>query len=284
MKDTYVTLIEKRRLKELFLIITDEWKKYLKKKDIFWIYIIRNTKNDKVYIGKTVDINQRALNYVNDYLKGEISREISKAIYEIGIDSFSMFPLEIATNEISAEIKEKYYIDKFNSIDSGYNMILNSTKTYKNRKRPSVPQTLYSKTIKSKLIASINIDSGLIVFSTGLKLFGDFIGRSKDEIKSAAKRETKLENYYIYYLNPDDLSKQLENANSKISRNTVYMDYKLQYHDFLKYSNYLISIIHSKGEENPENFKMIFITQSNDDAGYKIEDIGKFFANFSKCI
>ena len=283
MHNVYYSMTEKNKLKENFLYIPKKFKKYLKRKDIIWIYKIINLKDNRIYVGKTSDINRRSLNYVNEYLKGDISRKISAAFQEIGFSNFMMIPLEVAFNENSAEIKEKYYIDLFNSIEKGFNVYNNSAQTYKNRKRPSVPQTLYSKMVKSKIVAGINTDTKTIIFSTGLKLFGDFIGRSKDEIKSAAKRETRLEGYFIYYMNLTDFTKQILDAESKIKKNTTYEDYKLQYYDFVKYSNYLINIM-KDSENNPETFIIKFITQSNDECGYKFEDVEKFFEYYKNAV
>lgn len=283
MDRIYYSMTEKNKLKEDLLYIPKKFKKYLKRNDIIWIYRIINLKDDRVYIGKTNDINRRALNYVNEYLKGDISRKISKAFQDLGLTNFLMSPLEIATNEKSAEIKEKYYIDLYNSIEKGFNVYNNSAPTYRNRRRPSVHQTLYSKMIKSKLVACINTDKKEIIFSTGLKLFGDFIGRGKDEIKSAAKRETRLDGYFIYYMNFTDFSKQILDAESKITKNTTYEDYRLQYYDFIKYSDYLISILNDKNK-NTGGFTIKFITQSNDDCGYRFEDIDNFFDYYKNAV
>lgn len=283
MNRIYYTMTEKNKMKEDLLHIPKKFKKYLNRDDIIWIYKIINLKDDRVYVGKTNNINRRALNYINDYLKGDISRKITQAFQDLGLQNFLMFPLEIATNEDSAEIKEKYYIDLFDSIKNGFNAYNNSARTYTNRKRPSVPQTLYSKMIKSKIVAAINTDKKELIFSTGLKLFGDYIDRSKDEIKSAAKRETRLNGYFIYYMNYTDFSKQVLDAESKINKNTTYDDYRLQYHDFIKYSNYLISILKAR-TDNPEKFTLKFITQSNDDCGYKFEDINNFFEYYKNAV
>ena len=274
METKYYTMTEKDALRKRFLYIPKEFKKYLNKDDIFWVYKIINLIDDRMYIGKTSDINRRSLNYVNEYLKGDISRKLTKGFQELGFEYFLMIPIEIASNERSAEFKEHYYIDYYDTIETGFNATISSAPTPTKRVRPGVPQTLYSKMIKSKLVACINTSTKHIVFSTGLKLFGDYISRSKDEVKSAAKRETRLEGYFIYYMNSVDFEKQVMDAESKIAKNVKYKDSKLQYHDFLKYSSYLIEYLTTS--ENSLEFKIDFITQSNDDCGYRFEDIGVF--------
>lgn len=276
METKYYTIIEKDALREDFLYIPKKFKRYLKEKEIFWIYKIINLKDDRVYIGKTNNIRQRALNYINEYLKGDISRKLTQGFQELGIGKFLMFPIEIAYSEQSAEAKEKYYIDLNDSINDGFNVYNNSAPTKKKRIRPAVPHTLYSKMIRSKLISAINTETREVIFSTGLKLFGDYINRSKDEVKSAAKRETRLEGFFIYYLNASDFRSQIEDAISKIKRNSVYEDYKLQYHDFIKYSKILKDILKSSSL-NGFDFTLKFITQSNDPCGYEFKNINDFF-------
>ena len=281
METKYYTLNDKEELLKHFLIVPRDFETFINTKQrVIWIYKIIRISDEKPYIGRTTDIRRRAFNYINEYLKGDGNRKINKAINNDGLENFRMIPLEIALNEDSAAIKEKYYIDLYDSIKKGFNTAMNSARPVKKRKRPSVPHTLYSKVIKSKLECSINISDKKIIFSTGLKLFGDYIGRHKDEIKSAAKRQTKLDGYFIYYLNKSDFSEQMSNAKLKIEKNTTYSDYKLQYNDFVKYGEYLLSIL--KDNKNPENFEILFITQSNDSCGYKYENPDKFMKYYSR--
>ena len=131
---------------------------------------------------------------------------------------------------------------------------------------------------KSKLICAINPEMNEFIFSTGLKLFGDYIGRSKDNIKSAAKRETKINGYFIYYLNNTDYNNQISNALSKYNKNSIYSDCTLQYGDFLIYGNILKMYLN--------NFKndLIypkFIMQSSSTKGYDEKSIDIFIKYYS---
>lgn len=276
--------IDKDSLLEKFLVIPSEFKKE-QEKSYLWVYKIINYKNSKVYIGKTNNLHQRALNYINDFLKGYSDRKILKAMQDIGIQNFIMTPIEYALNDKSLEIKEKYYIDLYDSIDNGYNSTIQSGKVYNHQKRNGAPQTLYAKIIKSKVMISVNPEQKCIVISIGGKLFGDFINRHKDEVKSAAKRETKLEGFFIYYLNDTDFNSQINSANLKIAKNINYKDYKLQYYDFIKYSNMIKKFLQTK--EIPNGFNVKFIVQDNSEIGYEFRSIDEFFTlyeNYSKRI
>ena len=126
MEINYFTQEYKKIMKKNFLKIPKDYICYINK-EIYWIYIIRNYINDKIYIGKTKNINTRALNYINAVVKGDKYNSLISDMIEYGIEKFFIEPLEIAFNNNSASIKEKYYIDKFDSISNGYNTIMNST-------------------------------------------------------------------------------------------------------------------------------------------------------------
>lgn len=277
MEINYFTKEYKKSLFENFLIIQKEFKNFINK-DVYWIYIIRNYINNKIYIGKTKNITVRALNYINAVLKGDKYNDLISDMINYGINNFYMSVIEIAHNEKSASIKEKYFIDKFDSIESGYNKYMNSTKSKRTGRTYGSPQTLYAKVTKSKLICALNYEEKEIIFSTGLKLFGDFIGRHKDEIKSFAKRQTKVDGYFIYYLNNDDFNDQISSALMKLEKNSIYSDCNLQYDHFIKYSKYLLSLLYNN--DNPDEFEIKFITQSNDIKGYKFDDIDKFISYY----
>lgn len=285
MSSNYTTKESKDSIIKNFLIIPKEFKKY-NNSDIIWIYKLTNTENNKIYIGKTNNLRQRAFNYINDFLKGELGRKISKAICDIGIDKFTMIPLEVACTEKSAEIKEMYYIDLYDTITNGYNSVNASTTHSITKPRKGVPHTLYSKMIKSKLICCINDSENKIIFSTGLKLFGDYIGRHKDEIKSAARRETRLDGYFIYYLNNSDFRNQIANAQNKIFKNIKYDDNILQYHSFIAFAKIVQKMVLSS-KYKYMNYDILFITQSNDECGYCYKDITEFdeyYSSFDKKI
>lgn len=86
------------------------------------IYIIKNTVNNKVYIGQT----SRELEVRwNEHKKcGNIGYKLTskfyRDMYEIGVDNFYIEVLETCNiNELDS--KEQYYINKYNSFYNGYN-------------------------------------------------------------------------------------------------------------------------------------------------------------------
>lgn len=90
---------------------------FILKKDI---YIIKNTINDKVYIGQSVNAAERWLKHISEarHRKGTF---LSKAMAELGIDKFYYQILESQVEDFDE--KEKYWIEQYNSIyPNGYNL------------------------------------------------------------------------------------------------------------------------------------------------------------------
>lgn len=95
---------------------------------LFHVYVIKNNKNTKMYVGKT---SGRALNRWNKHLKiaegkGSYSKytkyPIHLAISKHSSDNFSFSVLESFVTEDEAYAAEIMYIQKFDAIKNGYNI------------------------------------------------------------------------------------------------------------------------------------------------------------------
>ncbi len=93
------------------------------------IYIIRCKLNNLIYIGQTIlTINERFKQHIHSYKidknKDEISRKLFKAFDDYGIDNFYIELLEDNIKNENLADREKYWINKYNSIYSknGLNM------------------------------------------------------------------------------------------------------------------------------------------------------------------
>lgn len=88
------------------------------KKDI---YIIKNTINNKVYIGQTVNIKQRWQQYKSAVKKENTSQVILKAMRKYGFENFYIEVLEEQVENYDE--KEQYWIQIYNSrVPNGYNI------------------------------------------------------------------------------------------------------------------------------------------------------------------
>ena len=88
------------------------------------IYKITNKYNNKVYVGKLKDIMQRWANHERALQKNNHHSPKLQADFNNygGIEAFEFSIIELC---LASELndKEKYYMNKFDSINSGYNVI-----------------------------------------------------------------------------------------------------------------------------------------------------------------
>lgn len=89
------------------------------KKDI---YIIKNTINDKVYIGQSIDANKRFIQHKNRSKINSDNSILYAAMNKYGTENFYM---EILENQIeNYNEQEIYWISKYNSLyPNGYNIL-----------------------------------------------------------------------------------------------------------------------------------------------------------------
>lgn len=82
------------------------------------VYRYRNVLTDESYVGQTThNVNERAKNG-KGYKEGTKFRE---AIDKYGWDTFEQSILRLCTTQEDADYWEKYFIDKFDAINNGYN-------------------------------------------------------------------------------------------------------------------------------------------------------------------
>lgn len=91
------------------------------------IYAITNTKSNKIYIGKSIDILQRWEQHLDNARLKKYNYDFYKDLTDYS--SFSFQILNICKEEELQE-KEQYYINKYNSLKNGYNQVtaIDSTK------------------------------------------------------------------------------------------------------------------------------------------------------------
>lgn len=85
----------------------------------FIIYMHRNKINNKVYIGQTLNPKKR-WEYNGVHYKG--SPKFYNAIQKYGWDNFEHIILKENLTLEEANYFEKYYIEKYNSVNNGYNI------------------------------------------------------------------------------------------------------------------------------------------------------------------
>lgn len=94
------------------------------------IYIIKNTVNDKVYIGQTVKtMEERWREHVYNANAGQRDQLIYLAMRKYGVENFYVELLKIAEEDESLDELEIFYVKQFNALSpNGYNMTIGGSK------------------------------------------------------------------------------------------------------------------------------------------------------------
>ena len=185
-----------------------------------YIYCIENKKNGKRYIGSTYSLwtgsssslsilSKRASHYIYEYnrilnrsssaLKSTSLRPITKAMIDEGINNFIMYPLGETTKETHFQA-EDYFINKFDSINQGYNLCKVDRKYFRNGRGRS--HNKHDKLLRSEEVLSIHINNREIIISDSMKLFADHISSTKDMIKNSVRKGRVYKGWYTFYTNP----------------------------------------------------------------------------------
>ena len=139
------------------------------------IYKITNLINNKIYIGQSVDIKRRWYYYTNPPKELDYKSKIIPAIKKYGIENFKFEILEECPIDQLDE-RESYYINFYNSIIDGYNIIeggqghvgeANPNATLKEEDVVLIRKIYNSKTSKKK----IDIYNELFINKCSLRAF-----------------------------------------------------------------------------------------------------------------
>jgi hypothetical protein len=121
--------------------------------------------------------------------------------------------------------REEYYISKFNTTNpsKGYNILSSScnANSVDSRKRKSLShiglkESSSTKRKKSNMIIAVQND--ILIVSESGKLFGDYVGCSKDYVKNCLRQPSKCKGWRLYY---DDYFKRQDIRNKMIKKRSI---------------------------------------------------------------
>lgn len=158
-----------------------------------FIYKITNKKNNKIYIGQTIRlIEKRFQRHINDALNNILDTHLARAIRKYGQDSFEITLIDTAKSQDELNIKEQYWIQKYNSINSeiGYNetdaIYKSGGNTYMSKTKKELEQ-IVRKISKSKIgnrnphsrkIKCFNVETKQEIFFDTVKQCQEYFGES----------------------------------------------------------------------------------------------------------
>ena len=229
-------------LSSLGLVITDKVSKY-KYEDLIKslgnesvVYMYTHIKSGKKYVGSTINMWKRHMSHRNNKLNTKFSQIIQKE----GLDQSFSFEVLFSSNTISeTELrnKEQEYIEKFNTIDNGFNgrisgivntnqfIVISEYLTSKQTKdwtRPSSNQVKYAKYINytGKLKKSQSIAKILLP-----KLYLEFDKQMLDHINKIKPITTPSTTNPTYdYLLTDWFNIDDYNTETKVFNGVKYYD------------------------------------------------------------
>lgn len=191
------------------------------------IYIIRNTVNDKVYIGQTkVSLKLRFQNHLSAARKGK-DYIIGKAIRKYGEEKFYIELLEECTIEELNE-REKYWISYFNSTNNkfGYNISIggNVIRTTKELDKNLIINMFNSGIPAYKIAKALH--TGVPNITNLLRESGIMYGL--DLQKTDKLEESMIVDLYLDGYSTIDIGKKFNKNKSTIRRILLRNDIKLR--------------------------------------------------------
>jgi len=197
-----------------------------------FIYCIENINNKKKYIGSVYSVwvaNQRPLaytqlrkrasNYLYEYncamdttknTATKQNRPVIQAMVDDGFENFIMYPIAETTRDTHIAA-ENYFINTLDTIASGYNVIKASSSFRKDNNPIGKKLSAEDKKARSEAILCINMNDKKLLMSDSMKLFGDYMGSSKDMIKNCNRMGRPYKGWFIFYIDPDKRAYILDN-------------------------------------------------------------------------
>ena len=192
------------------------------------IYMIRNKKNGLRYYGQTVNFKRRLNEYKNRRAEKSSKYHIMEIINNEGFENFE-FSIVEHCDEKDLNEREMYYIKKHNTTNPlfGYNSqkgendkrMFKRTREKMSKSHTGLKEKASTKRKKSNAVVAFNGKE--VVFADSGKLFGDYIGQTKDIISHGIKNRSCMAGYYVFY---QDQNKQDELILRYMINKTKYMD------------------------------------------------------------
>lgn len=207
-----------------------------------YIYKIENTINNKVYIGQTVKtLSKRFSQHRNNYDKPYFSQlSLYQAFKKYGIENFIFLEIEEIENS-QLDIREKYWIEYYNSFKDGYNSTLGGrlVELY-NWDTEEIIQLYHELKSARKVAEKMKCDHSTIdniLNANQVERYTVIQQRSKrivienDELTLTFEDSTQAAEWFIKnkITSTDNLVNVRRSITERIRNNQMYFNYKLSY-------------------------------------------------------
>lgn len=164
----------------------------MKKRDeILDIYRITNDLNGKVYIGQSKNpVTDRFKRHLQDAKSGRLNTHLARAIRKYGEGHFHVDVIDSAKTQEELNLKEQFWIRKYDSVNTGYNetdaLYKCGGNTYKSKSkeemdiiRKKISETKFGKdNPRSRSIKCLNRITGQELFFDSLAQARDYFGET----------------------------------------------------------------------------------------------------------
>lgn len=123
----------------------------------FYVYLIHNIINNKVYVGKTKNLKKRWASHISLAKNKATNQYIHRAIRKYGVNNFIFSIIQVLNTEHEYNQAEMYWIKYFNSnnLNYGYNLTQGGDGS-SGREQTKITRAKISKTKKGKMIGKDN--------------------------------------------------------------------------------------------------------------------------------
>lgn len=176
------------------------------------IYMIENTVNNKVYIGSSVDTNNRINNHKNDLNKNKHhNKYLQRAWKKYGADNFTFTVIEKVNDRDKLIEREQYWMDYYNVSENGYNINPTAGSQLGRKLSEDSKNKIYESFPRKKPIVQLDVNGILIDRFPTVKVASMSTGFGIGMIKSCWVNKTFFEGYawvleVDYFSNEFDLN------------------------------------------------------------------------------
>lgn len=193
------------------------------------IYMIRNKKNGRVYIGSTKDISHRFRQWMHEVSIAErdphsknVHSDLAREIAKKGWDNYEFTVLDMTDDMFDAHtrsIREIEYIMKYRSLipKYGYNATMGGESGANKHRSGNVNRK------PKQMILYDTKTGGMLLFLKGSKDIPEYIGCRKDALPDAACRGKLIKGrYYAFYSNSErraELARYIKDLRASVESN-----------------------------------------------------------------
>lgn len=210
----YTSIEERERIKKRFVKDYDKINEY--KSHYGVIYTISANGLGVIYIGATSNYNKRIMDYIKASArkaKDEV-RYIERAIYNKGLDLFTIEVIDFCESSAELYEKESYYINKYNTVyPNGLNAMLSGytsddDRTVHHEKPTGILADAESKRKRSRPIIAVDNINKLIMYCDSAKLFGEvIINTTKDIVARCCRKGMRCKGWFLFHMDKESIDK-----------------------------------------------------------------------------